>query len=592
MNGAGRQTSSYGDELTNLAMIGLVVLFGVALVLRGAGSVAAFLTGTRQPTAGPASGIGVMFRPGDPAGALDAPGLNPVLYWIITSLLLAVLVLGALWVWMRLRRYTHRIEQDPRRMAGIATRPEVSAAASDKALLRRAGNLRPSLTDARPSDVGYQLGTSKGTGVWASVEDSIMVIGPPRSGKGLHLVIPAILDAPGAVVVTSTRPDNLTATMRARRRIGPVAIFDPQHLAEGLPAGMRWSPIRGCESPQTAMIRATGLAAGTGLSSGGVDSGGFWEGKTRAALQSLLHAAAIDIRPPAELFRWTLDPTAAADAVAILTRTASAATGWAESLEAMIDSDPRTRDSIWQGVSLALGSLADPRVLDAVSPGPGEGFDPEAFIQNKGTLFLLATGSGAGASAALVAALVEDLIETARRLAARSPGARLDPPLLLALDEIANLSPLPSLPTLMAEGGGSGITTMPVLQSLAQARDKWNEHQAGAIWDASIVKVVLGGASNSRDLQDLSALVGERDEYTDSVTLGDHGTHSNQRSIRRVPIFPPDKIRRLPFGTGIVLLRSAPPIVADLHPWPGRPDSTQLAADRAEIEALLRRPSA
>ena len=282
-------------------------------------------------------------------------------------------------------------------------------------------------------------------------------------------------------------------------------------------------------------------------------------------------------------------PSAAAEAVVILTTHPAAAPGWAESLGAVIESDPKTRDSIWQGVSLALAALADPRVLDAVSPGPDERFDPEAFIRDRGTLFLLATGSGAGASAALVAALVEDLIETARRLAARSPGARLDPPMLLALDEIANLSPLPSLPTLMAEGGGSGITTMPVLQSLAQARDKWNEHQANAIWDASIVKVILGGASNSRDLQDLSALVGERDEYTDSVTLGDHGTRSNQRSVRRVPIFPPDRIRRLPFGTGVVLLRSAPPIVTDLHPWPSRSDAGQLTADRKEIEALLRR---
>ena len=200
---------------------------------------------------------------------------------------------------------------------------------------------------------------------------------------------------------------------------------------------------------------------------------------------------------------------------------------------------------------------------------------------------MLATGSGAGASAALVAALVEDLIETARRMAARSPGARHAPPMLLALDEIANLSPLPSLPTLMAEGGGSGITTLPVLQSLSQARDRWNEHQASAIWDAAIVKIILGGASGARDLQDVSNLIGERDEYTDSITLGDHGSRSNQRSIRRVPILPPDHIRRLPFGTGIVLLRSAPPIITDLHPWPGRPDAKQLAADRAEIEDLL-----
>ncbi|WP_119296319.1 TraM recognition domain-containing protein [Brevibacterium casei] len=583
-----RQTGSMGDELTNAAIIALIGAFGTALILRAAGSVAAFLTGTPQPAAGPASGLGVLFNPTDPATALDAEGLNTVAYWITTALLLAGLAAAGMWVWMRLRRHSRKVETDPRRLAGTATAHEVTQTASDKALLRRAATLRPSLDRPTPSDVGYLLGRSRGRQVWASVEDSILLIGPPRSGKGLHVVINAILDAPGAVVTTSTRPDNLTATLRARQRDGrPVAVFDPQHLAEGIPAGMRWSPIRGCHDPLTAMIRATGLASATGLSAGGVESGGFWEGKTRTALQSLLHAAALDHRPPAELFRWTLDPTAAAEAVAILTNTPQAATGWADSLGAMIDSDPKTRDSIWQGVALALGALADPRVLDAVSPGPGEDFDPETFIQQCGTLYLLATGAGAGASAALVAAFVEDLIETARRIAARSPGARLDPPLLLALDEIGNLAPLPSLPTLMAEGGGTGITTLPVLQSLAQAREKWSDNAAGAIWDASIVKIILGGASNSRDLQDLSTLIGERDEYTDSVTLGDHGTRSNQRSIRRVAILPPDRIRTLPFGTGVTLLRSAPPIVTDLRPWPSRPDGDQLKSDRVEVEALL-----
>lgn len=583
----GRQTGSFGDELTNLAMIGLVVLFGVALVLRGAGSIAAFLTGTAQPAAGPASGVAVLFRPGDPAAALEAAGLNPVVYWVVATLLLAALVAAGMWGWTRLRRHARRIETDPRRIAGTATKHEVAKAASSAALLKRAGTLRPSLESPRPHDVGYRIGTSKGSEVWASVEDSILVIGPPRSGKSLQILVNAILDAPGAVVSTSTRPDNMTATLRARQRVGPVAVFDPQRLAEGLPAGLRWSPIRGCENPHTAMIRAAGLASATGLAGGGVDGGGFWEGKTRTALQGLLHAAALDHRPPSELFRWTLDPTAAADAVAILVNNAGAALGWAESLEAMIDADPRTRDSIWQGVSLALGALADPRVLDSVSPGEGESFDPAAFIRDCGTLFLLATGSGSNASAALVAALVEDLVETARRLAARSAGARLDPPMLLALDEIANLAPLPSLPTLMAEGGGTGVTTMPVLQSLAQARDRWNENQANAIWDASIVKIILGGASSSRDLQDLSTLIGERDETTDSVTLGDHGSRSNQRSVRRVAILPPDRIRTLPFGTGVVMLRSAAPIITDLRAWPDRPDADRLKADRAEIEALL-----
>ena len=587
-----RQTGSMGDELTNAALMGLVGTLGIALVLRAAGSVTAFLTGAPQPEAGPAAGLAVLFNPADPASALRADGLNPIAYWLVSVGLLGGLAVGIVWVWGMLRHHTRKTETDPHRLAGVATSHEVKVAASAKALLRRAATLRPSLESPTPQDVGYLLGSSRGTKVWASVEDSILLIGPPRSGKGLHVVINAILDAPGAVVTTSTRPDNLTATLKARqRRGGPVAVFDPQRLAEGIPAGLRWSPVRGCHDPLTAMIRANGLAAATGLSAGGVESGGFWEGKTRTALQSLLHAAALDGRTPAELFRWTLDPSAASEAVAILGSHPNAALGWDDSLGAMIDADPKTRDSIWQGVSLALAALADPRVLDAVTPSPDEQFDPETFLTEAGTLYLLATGAGAGASAALVAAFVEDLIETARRLAARSPGARLDPPLLLALDEIGNLAPLPSLPTLMAEGGGTGITTMPVLQSLAQARDRWSEHQAGAIWDASIVKIILGGASNSRDLQDLATLIGERDEYTDSVTLGDRGTRSNQRSIRRIPILPPDRIRRLPFGTGITLLRSAPPIVTDLRAWPTRPDAAQLRRNRDELEALLRSPT-
>lgn len=582
-----RQAASRSDGLANLGIGLLIAAAGIAAILRVAGTVAAFLTGTPQPQAGITAGLTVLLNPADPAAVLEADGLNTIAYWITTTLLLVVLGAGVWWVWTKMRHHSQSVQTDPRRLQGIATSGEVSRVASDTVLLKRAGTLRPSLDAPKASDVGYLLGRSRGKRVWASVEDSILLVGPPRSGKGLHVVINAILDAPGAVVTTSTRPDNLTATLRARQRIGPVAVFDPQHLAEGLPAGLRWSPVRGCEDPLTAMIRATGLASGTGLSAGGVEGGGFWEGKTRTALQALLHAAALDNRPPAELFRWTLDPTAAAEAVAILTNSSQAAAGWAESLEAMIDADPRTRDSIWQGVSLALSALADPRVLDAVTPRSGEHFDPEAFLTESGTLYLLATGAGAGASSALVAALVEDLIETARRMAARSAGARLDPPVLLALDEIGNLAPLPSLPTLMAEGGGTGITTMPVLQSLAQARDKWGENAANAIWDAAIVKIILGGASNSRDLQDLSTLIGERDEYTDSTTIGDHGTRSNQRSIRRVPILPPDRLRTLPFGTGITMLRSAPPIVTNLRSWVSRDDAKTLRADRTEIETLL-----
>ncbi|MFE5291385.1 TraM recognition domain-containing protein [Isoptericola sp. NPDC056618] len=581
-------SSHGGDELTNLGLILLISGVVLAAVLRVAGHLAALMSHVEAPTSGLAAGVKVLITPADPATALGAPGLSPVPYWAVVGALLAVLGAGAFAVWRVFRRETTKTPRDPHQLAGTATGRDVANAASTRALLARSGTLRPSLTKPAPSDVGYLLGTARGKKVWASVEDSVLVLGPPRSGKGLHLVINSILDAPGPVITTSTRPDNLTATMKARERRGPVAVFDPQHLAEGLPSGLRWSPVRGCENPLTAMIRATGFSSATGLSTGGVESGGFWEGKTRTALQALLHAAALGQCTPRDLFAWSLSPSAAADAVAILSSNPRAAPGWAESLESTIGSDPRTRDSIWMGVSLALTCLADPRVLDAVTPRDGESFDPAEFLRSDGTLYLLSTGAGASASWSLVAAFIEDLVETSRTLAAASAGARLDPPLLLALDEIGNLSPLPSLPVLMAEGGGTGITTMPVLQSLSQARAKWGDHNAGAIWDASIVKVVLGGASVAKDLQDVSALIGERDDVTDNVSVGD-GSRSVQRSVRRVPVMPPETIRMLPFGTALVLLRSAPSVVTDLRAWTKRPDAARLATERGAVEQCLRR---
>lgn len=205
MSTQGRQSRAFGDEMTNIMIAALIGAFGLTLVLRAAGSVAAFLTGVSQPAEGIAGGIGVLFDPADPGRALGAEGLNPFVYWLVAGAMLTLLVSLILWVWSRWRQHSRKVDTDPRRLPGTATAHEVQATASSRALLRRAGTLRPSLEKPGPTDVGYRLGQSRCKDVWASVEDSILLIGPPRSGKGLHIVIPAILDAPGAVVTTSTR---------------------------------------------------------------------------------------------------------------------------------------------------------------------------------------------------------------------------------------------------------------------------------------------------------------------------------------------------------------------------------------------------
>lgn len=553
------------DALADLAFAALGVLLGAAGVLWVGAAAAAVVTGHAPPAPELSGSLDILRRPSDPTAAWGTPMPGQALYWGVTALVVtvaAVLATASVRWW---RGDAHRRRSDPRNLPGTATKAEILQAAGRRAVTRRARQARPSLHRPHPREVGYALGRSRGTQAWASVEDSILVVGPPRSGKGLHLVIPMLLDAPGAVVTTSTRPDNLAVTYSARRALGPVAVFDPQGLAAGVPDGLRWSPVRGCDVPQIAMIRARGLAAGTGISKT-TDGGDFWQAQTETVLRALLHAAALDGRAPRDLYRWSLDPAAVSEAITILGRP-SAAPGWDNALEQAANSDPRTRDSIWLGVRQSLSALADPRVLDAVSPRDRESFDPAAFLRERGTLYVLGTAAGAGAAAPLVAALVEDMVETARGMAACSPGARLDPPLLLALDEIGNLAPLPSLPALMSEGGGSGVTTLAVLQSLSQARDKWGEQQAGALWDAAIAKLILGGGSNARDLTDLATLIGDRDEELTSVSRHHDGGRSTSSSVRRVPVMEMSRLRTLPFGTGVLLLRTAPPVVLDLVPW-------------------------
>ena len=386
---------------------------------------------------------------------------GPFLVYPVTLLLLGAVGALGLWAVGRLTR--------SRRRAGFASGAEIRRSLSVRSVRARSAQVRPGMSTRRPDphELGLYLGRelSSKKSLFGSLEDSFLILGPPRSGKGASLIIPGVLEAPGAAIVTSTRPDVLRHTATVRR--DPVEVFDPQG-ASGWRKCLRWSPVAGCENPLTAILRARGFATGAGFEHTTTDAD-FWAGSAAAVIRAYLHAAALDGRSITDVVSWAGRP-GDAEPVRILRSAPGAAPGWADDLASQASDDPRTRDGVWGGVRRAFDCFADPRVLKACSPPPGEAFDPEEFLLAKGTLYIVGSADEQLSVASLITALIADLTERALSLAGRSTHGRLDPPLTLFLDEAANIAPLASLPTLLSAGGGSGICTLVVLQSLAQAR--------------------------------------------------------------------------------------------------------------------------
>ena len=200
----------------------------------------------------------ILVRPADCEFGTDS------VWWVLAPVLLVVgaLAVGVLVAWRRWKQSGGWLRQDILNRDGVARRAEVLHDFGARAVRKRGKFTRPGVVNPSVQDLSWTLGRSRGVTVHVSTEESLVIQGAPRSGKGLYVVINAILDAPGAVVTTSTRADNLVVTLKARASGGrPVTVFDPQGMS-GIPSSLRWSPVRGCEDPDMATRRGVSYHGG------------------------------------------------------------------------------------------------------------------------------------------------------------------------------------------------------------------------------------------------------------------------------------------------------------------------------------------
>jgi type IV secretion system protein VirD4 len=507
---------------------------------------------------------------------------------------LLVAIPAAVW-WRRLsgsigvvRRWSWRSRWNH----GLASRWQILRTGSRWAVRRRMRTLRPSFDElsfwARlrvpTREFAYKLCRVGWLTVWATCEDVRVVFGGPRVGKSGELAA-RIIDAPGAVIATSTRKDLVTLTSELRAQRGPVFIFNPGGVGD-LASTVTFDPLTGCENPKAAVERAGDLiAGGPGTGTGERSSDGdreHWTGQARDVLAVLMHAAARGGASMRDVHAWVSDPDSAYETVRLLLRDCPEP-GFEAELTHFVSTNDRTRSSITQSIRPALMWLHDPTAARAAGQPvtaplidasgvtipddtPPAALDVEALLALSGTVYLL--GAEDAQIAPLMAALTGHVARTARKVAGRQPDGRLDPPLSLDLDEAAIICPIP-LDKWTADMGGRNITIRITAQSRPQLRQRWGADGAAAITNNAASLVIYGGTRDANDLHDYSLLAGEREQR---VVTRDHTGKVISQTTERVPVVTPAQIAQLPRGRVLLIRRDMPPVIGKVKMAWKRPD--------------------
>jgi type IV secretory pathway TraG/TraD family ATPase VirD4 len=466
---------------------------------------------------------------------------------------------------------------------GFASGWEIRRLLGARAVLKRGMSARPLLarqTAVRPEEVGFFLGRDYRSQkrLYGSVEDAILIVAPPRQGKDVHFCTPFTIDAPGACVVVSTGIEAFTNTYEQRARMGKVYVFDPNRMTN-LPGRLRWSPVRGCEDPDTADEWAKDFVKLAGYKLG--QEGSFSVASSAILiLRCYLHAAALHGRTIKDVIAWATDPTNS-EPVELLRQAENAnvaAVGWASELAAATQTDAETRGARWATVTQSMSCFFDAGVQEECSPGQDEVFDLKAFVSGRNTLYILGKERGTNPVTPLVTVMLKDIFSKMRKVASRMPGGRLEPPASIEVNEAAFIAPMGSLPRYLGLLGRSSIAVHVYLRSMSQARDKWGSDGAAEMWDNAAIKIIAGGGGNIDDLEEISKL------------LGDVYLPNGQSLGRRV--LTADEIRTLPFGRAVVVARDARPVEARLTPWWKRRDGKQIAVGKAAAEVMIQQYAA
>lgn len=443
------------------------------------------------------------------------------------------------------------------------------------------------LTDTQ----GLFLGALNGAPLFFNGKAHLLTVAPARQGKGTSVVIPNLLHYSGSVFVTDPKGELAAVTARHRRKkFGHIIIFLNPWGLHGLPRH-RYNPlgplIEMAANPRRHhelgdAVRS--LVLQLIREPAGGDKNQYFRDAARNLLEGLILYLVTRGRPEKctlpELWRivkstylleMVFHDMAASDALDGLVA------AYGQEFLSQFEDGARQFSDFRTGVSNALqifrpgGPLAE-----AVS---GTDIDLQDLKEKNTTVYVMIPAERINDYGVWLALVTRHAINA---VATNHSKRRV----LFLLDEFANMGRIAGLAEALTLLPGYGVRVWAIVQDLSHLAQVYGRETANIILSQSEVKQFFA-VQDMELAARLSRLLGERSIITRNYNLGqtDDSEIGVSLSERGVPLMLPQEIMGLPEDRQLLLVKAAPPVLAekvpywDVSPWREMADPNPMEGD-------------
>ena len=409
---------------------------------------------------------------------------------------------------------------------------------------------------------GIILGTWRGQLLQHRGPEHVLLFAPPRSGKGVGLVIPTLLSLGGSVVVHDIRGEAWDATAGYRQQMSHCVYFNPTH-----PQSIRINPLLEVRQGEKAVRDVQNLADIITDPEGAQDRRDYWSRSGHALLVgAILHVLyAEPDKTLAGVANFLSDPARPfTETLSVMMRTlhvnGQVHPVVATSARECLNKSPNELSGVLSTAMSFLGLYRDPIVARATGASDLRFMDL-MHATNPVSLYLVVPPSDLSRTRPLIRLLLNQL----GRSLTEDFQVKPKHPLLLLLDEFPALGRLDFFQSALAYLAGYQIRAFLVAQSLNQLDTAYGPNNS--IMDNCHVRVAFA-PNDERTAKRISELLGTATETRQqaSVSGGRFALLLNHRSqttmVSPRPLLTPGEVMTLSETEALILKAGQPPVRA------------------------------